>query len=227
MANLDKSNIVNGNIISASDVSALYDTFTGDNTANNINILGSNNNFAGTSSKAENLRYLNGSSNHDYPVSFVTGSAQYKTAYVDSNDRFSFNPSTDTLKATNFEGTGSFITGSNVEGVVTTAQNLNNFPVIDTTQNPITLLNPRPIAFTLAYTGPYSGSIDLNNVVPGIQSQTLGDDLFILAQEMTAPGVIDTANSLEINYSVPVLAITSSSPTPVFGALITGWVSGA
>lgn len=225
MANLDKSNIVNGNIISASDVSALYDTFTGDNTANNINILGNNNNFAGTSSKAENLRYLNGSSNHDYPVSFVTGSAQYKTAYVDSNDRFSFNPSTDTLKATNFEGTGSFITGSNVEGAVGIAQNLNTFQVLDINQTPVNLLNPRPIAFTLQYTGPYSGSRDLNDILPGIASLRLGDDLFIHAQEMTAPGVIDTANSLEINYSAPILSITSSAATPVFGALITGWGS--
>jgi hypothetical protein len=222
MANLDKSNVVNGNIISASDVTALYDTFTGDNTANNINILGNNNNFAGTASKAENLRYLDGSSNHEYPVTFVTGSAQYKTAYVDSNDGFTFNPSTNTLNVTS-----SFITGSNVEGVVEIAQNLNTFQVIDTNQIPIQLLNPRPIAFTLEYSGPYSGSIDLNNVIPGIQSITLGDDLFILAQEMSSPGIINTVNSLEINYNPPFLAITSSSPSPVFGALVTGWASGA
>lgn len=222
MANLDKSNVVNGNIISASDITALYDTFTGNNTANNIDILGSNNNFAGTASKAENLRYLNGTSNHEYPVTFVTGSAQYKTSYVDGDNKFTFNPSTNTLNVTS-----SFITGSNVEGAVTTAQNLNNFQVIDQNQNPVPLVNPRPIAFTLAYTGPYSGSIDLNNVIPGIQSQTLGDDLFILAQEMSSPGIIDTVNSLEINYNFPNLAITSSSPTPVFGALVTGWASGA
>ena len=147
MANLDKSNVVNGNIISASDITALYDTFTGDNTANNIDIQGNNNNFRGTSSKAENLRYLDGSSNHEYPVTFVTGSAQYKTSYVDSNDGFTFNPSTNTLNVTS-----SFITGSNVEGIVSTAQNINTFPINDVTGNPSQLIQPRPIAATVLWT---------------------------------------------------------------------------
>ena len=155
MANLDKSNVVNGNIISASDITALYDTFTGDNTANNIDIQGNNNNFRGTSSKAENLRYLDGSSNHEYPVTFVTGSAQYKTSYVDSNDGFTFNPSTNTLNVTS-----SFITGSNVEGIVSTAQNINTFPINDVTGNPSQLIQPRPIAATVLFPSGGSGSID-------------------------------------------------------------------
>ena len=100
MANLDKSNIVNGNIISASDITALYDTFTGINTANNIDIQGTDNNFRGTASKADTLRYTNGSSNHEYSLVFVTGSSQYKTAYVDSNNAITYNPSTDLLTAT-------------------------------------------------------------------------------------------------------------------------------
>lgn len=100
MANLDKSNVVNGNTISASDITALYDTFTGVNTANNIDIQGTDNNFRGTASKADTLRYTNGSSNHEYSLVFVTGSSQYKTAFVDSNNAITYNPSTDLLTVT-------------------------------------------------------------------------------------------------------------------------------
>ena len=54
MASLDKSNVVNGNTISASDISALYDTFTGDATYDNINIEGTSS-FSITASYALNV----------------------------------------------------------------------------------------------------------------------------------------------------------------------------
>lgn len=215
MASLDKSNVVNGNTISASDISALYDAFTGTTTYDNID-------FTGTSSNASFLNLASAGTNNDYAVPFILSSSAYSRFLYDSNNGLLYNPSTNTLTTTNFEGTSSFITGSNVEGVVDTAQNLNTFTVINTTQNPVKLENPRPIAFTLQYSGPGSGSIDLNNVIPGIQSNALGDDLFILAQEMTSPGRLNTANSLEINYVAPILSITSSAISS-FGALVTGW----
>lgn len=216
MASLDKSNVVNGNTISASDISALYDAFTGTTTYDNID-------FTGTSSNASFLNLSSAAANSDYAVPFILSSSAYSRFLYDSNDGLLYNPSTNTLTTTNFVGTGSYITGSNVQGPVDLASNLNTFQVIDTNQNPTSLLNPRPIALTLEYSGPYSGSIDLNNVIPGIQSQTLGDDLFIHAQEMLSPGIMDTANSLEINYLAPILSITSSATTAVFGALVTGW----
>ncbi len=218
MANLDKSNVVNGNTISASDISALYDAFTGTTTYDNID-------FTGTSSNADFLNLSSAGANNDYAVPFIISSSAYSRFLYDSNDGLLYNPSTNTLTTTNFVGTGSYITGSNVEGAVSTAQNLNTFPVIDLNQNLVQLPNPRPIAFTLEYSGPWSGSIDLNNVVPGIQSTQLGDDLFILAQEMTSPGILDTANSLIVSYNKPILEITSSaSPgAPNYGVLITGW----
>jgi len=218
MASLDKSNVVNGNTISASDISALYDAFTGTTTYDNID-------FTGTSSNASFLNLSSAGANNDYAVPFILSSSAYSRFLYDSNDGLLYNPSTNTLTTTNFEGTSSFITGSNVEGVVKTSQNLDTFPVIDINQNPAQLINPRPIAFTLEYSGPWSGSIDLNNVVPGIQSQTLGDDLFILAQEMTSPGALNTANSLTIRYSAPILEITSSAApgSSNYGVLVTGW----
>jgi hypothetical protein len=220
MASLDKSNVVNGNTISASDITALYDAFTGTTTYDNID-------FTGTSSNANLIKYVDDNTNKFYEVPFLATESlgSYVPILTDTNNSFQYNPSTETLKATNFEGTGSYITGSNVQGPVEIAQNLDTFQVIDLNQNPTSLLNPRPIAFTLQYSGPWSGSIDLNSVVPGIQSTQLGDDLFILAQEMTSPGILDTANSLTIRYTAPVLEITSSATpsSPNYGVLVTGW----
>lgn len=51
MANLDSSNVVNGNTISASDITALYDTLTGATTYDNIDIQGSSS-YAESSSYA-------------------------------------------------------------------------------------------------------------------------------------------------------------------------------
>jgi len=221
MANLDKSNVVNGNIISASDITALYDTFTGDNTANNIDILGSNNNFAGTSSKADNLRYTNGSSNHEYPVVFVTGSAQYKTAYVDSNDKITYNPSTNLLTVTaSLANTGSRAVSSE------TADNLANFGIIDATGNPVTLNLPRPIAATITFSGG-SGSVDLSSIVPpiGTAASQLGTDIFIHGQTLVTPTQINTADTLEINYTIPSTFSVTSSNNAAFGAILTGWTT--
>lgn len=222
MANLDKSNVVNGNIISASDITALYDTFTGDNTANNIDILGSNNNFAGTASKADNLRYTNGSSNHEYPVVFVTGSAQYKTAYVDSNDKITYNPSTNLLTVTaSLANTGSRAVSSE------TADNLYDFGIIDSVGNPGTLPLPRPIAVTVPFPSGGSGSIDLATIIPPIATgaTTLGLDIFVVGQTLVAPNQINTFDTLEINYVAPsILSVTSSNST-AFGAILNGWTT--
>ena len=222
MANLDKSNVVNGNIISASDITALYDTFTGDNTANNIDILGSNNNFAGTASKADNLRYADGSSNHEYPVVFVTGSAQYKTAYVDSNDKITYNPSTNLLTVTaSLANTGSRSITSE------TADNLANFGIIDPTGNPGTLNFPRPIAVTVQFPSGGSGSIDLATMIPPIATAatTLGQDIFVVGQTLVAPNQINTTASLEINYIAPSIFAVTSSNTSSLGAILTGWTT--
>ena len=222
MANLDKSNVVNGNIISASDITALYDTFTGDNTANNIDILGSNNNFAGTSSKADNLRYTNGSSNHEYPVVFVTGSAQYKTAYVDSNDKITYNPSTNLLTVTaSLANTGSRAVSS------ATADNLANFGIIDANGNPGTLNLPRPIAVTVQFISGGSGSIDIATVVPPIATGAtqLGQDIFVVGQTLVTPTRINTADTLEINYTQPSTFSVTSSNSAAFGAILTGWTT--
>ena len=101
MANLDKSNVVNGNTISASDITALYDTFTGANTANNINILGGSNNFAGTSSRASTLLSTGVGANVNYAVPFInTASSDYSSFLYDTNDKILYNPSTNLLTVT-------------------------------------------------------------------------------------------------------------------------------
>ena len=227
MANLDKSNVVNGNIISASDVSALYDTFTGDNTANNINILGNNNNFAGTSSLADRIKYVDDNANKFYEVPFLATESQgnYAPVLTDTNDTFQYNPSTNTLKATNFEGTGSFITGSNVEGAVEIASNLDTFTINDTTGNPTPLPSPRPIAATVVFPSGGSGSIDLASLQIATSATTLGTDIFVHGQTLVNTNTIDTADTLEINYTPPSIFSVTSSNASAQGAILIGWTT--
>ena len=101
MANLDKSNVVNGNTISASDITALYDTLTGANTANNINILGGSNNFAGTSSRASTLLSTGVGANVNYAVPFInTSSSDYSSFLYDTSNGILYNPSSNLLTVT-------------------------------------------------------------------------------------------------------------------------------
>ena len=96
MANLDKSNVVNGNTISA-----LYDTLTGVNTANNINILGGSNNFFGTSSRASTLLSTGVGVNVNYAVPFInTSSSDYSSFLYDTSNGILYNPSSNLLTVT-------------------------------------------------------------------------------------------------------------------------------
>lgn len=204
MANLDKSNVVNGNIISASDVGALYDTFTGDNTANNIDILGSNNNFAGTASKANNLRYTNGSSNHEYPVVFVTGSAQYKTAFVDSDDKITYNPSSNLLTTTaSLAVTASYVASAEESETL----------IVNTAGGG----NLRGYAF--AGISPGGAPVDFTVNHPGLPlPTTLGTDFTVTANDASTPGA---PNTIGISYSAPNISFVNAGGADV---VYQGWV---
>ena len=94
MASLDKSNVVNGNTISASDISALYDAFTGTTTYDNID-------FTGTSSRANTLLSTGVGANINYAVPFInTASSNYSSFLYDTNDQILYNPSTNLLTVT-------------------------------------------------------------------------------------------------------------------------------
>ena len=216
MANLDKSNVVNGNIISASDISALYDAFTGDTTYNNID-------FTGTASNANVIKYTSLSTNQFYPVPFIiTASSDYSQLYKDTTDSILYNPSSNLLQTT-----ASLAVTASRSITSKTADNLDNFGIIDPTGNPGILTSPRPIAVTVQFPSGGSGSIDLATMIPPIATaaSTLGQDIFVVGQTLVAPNQINTADTLEINYTAPSLFAVTSSNTSSFGAILTGWTT--
>ena len=98
MANLDKSNVVNGNTISASDISALYDALTGLVTYDNIDIQGSSSyaessSYALTSTTAASATQATSASKAIIPTPINTGTtyltmvagAGANTLNIDSN----------------------------------------------------------------------------------------------------------------------------------------------
>lgn len=217
MASLDKSNVVNGNTISASDISALYDAFTGTTTYDNIE-------FTGTSSNANFLNLTSNGANNDYAVPFILSSSAYSRFLYDSNDKLLYNPSTNTLTSTNFVGTGSYITGSNVQGPVDLASNLDAFPSIDAAGAAGQISQPRPIAATVVFSGG-SGSVDLQAIGIGSGATTLGSDIYVVGQALTDPTQIDTSATLEINYVPPTVFNVTCSNNAARGAILTGWTT--
>lgn len=216
MANLDKSNVVNGNLISASDISALYDAFTGTTTYDNID-------FTGTASNSTRVFNTGLNTNEDYAVSFINSSSVYSQHLYDNGNGLLYNPSTNTLTTTNFEGTGSYITGSNIDGPVSIAQNLDSFAINDSAGSPGILGNPRPIAATVNFPSGGSGSIDLVTLGIASSANTLGSNIFINGQSLSSPTQINTADTLEINYTSPTVLSVTSSNVNARGAILIGW----
>ena len=93
MASLNKSNVVNGNTISASDITALYDALTGDITYNNIN-------FEGTSSNATRVLNTGLATNLNFAIPFINSSSTYSQQYYDTSNGILYNPSTNLLTVT-------------------------------------------------------------------------------------------------------------------------------
>ena len=202
MANLDKSNVVNGNTISASDITALYDTFTGANTANNINILGGSNNFAGTSSRASTLLSTGVGANINYAVPFInTASSDYSSFLYDTNDQILYNPSTNLLTVTSsFAVTSSYAITSEPPTQVLIATSPDS-------------VNPASAAPWFPFGGVLDTSqaafVDLQQVFGFTPNSGFGIDIIVTANEIAptsgSPGVavspfIDFAGQANLLY---------------------------
>jgi hypothetical protein len=198
MANLDKSNVVNGNIISASDISALYDAFTGDTTYNNID-------FTGTASNANVIKYTSLSTNQFYPVPFIiTASSDYSQLYKDTADNILYNPSSNLLQTTaSLAVTASYV--ASTEQSDTVVVNIN------------TTGNRKGYAFAGVSLG--GAVVDLTSAHVGLPVPTaLGTDLTVTANDASTPGV---PNTIGISYSAPTITFTNAGGADV---VYQGWV---
>lgn len=197
MASLSKSNVVNGNIISASDVSALYDAFTGDITYNNID-------FTGTASNANVIKYTSLSTNQFYPVPFIiTASSDYSQLYKDTTDSILYNPSSNLLQTTaSLAVTASYV--ASTEQSDTVVVNVN------------TTGNRKGYAF--AGVSPGGASIDLSVSHVGLPiPTTLGTDITVTANDATNP----VPNAIGISYSSPTITFVNAGGADV---VYQGWV---
>ena len=93
MASLNKSNVVNGNTISASDITALYNALTGDITYDNID-------FEGTSSNATKVLNTGLATNLNFAIPFINSSSAYSQQFYDTSNGILYNPSTNLLTVT-------------------------------------------------------------------------------------------------------------------------------
>jgi hypothetical protein len=198
MANLDKSNVVNGNIISASDISALYDAFTGDTTYNNID-------FTGTSSNAIVVKYTPVSINQFYPVPFITtASADYSQLLTDTTDNILYNPSSNLLQTTaSLAVTASYV--ASTEQSDTVVVNIN------------TSGNRKGYAFAGVSLG--GAPVDITVSHAGLPTPTaLGTDFTVTANDASTPGI---PNTIGISYSAPTITFVNASGVDV---VYQGWV---
>jgi hypothetical protein len=198
MANLDKSNVVNGNIISASDISALYDAFTGDTTYNNID-------FTGTASNANVIKYTSLSTNQFYPVPFIiTASSDYSQLYKDTADNILYNPSSNLLQTTaSLAVTASYV--ASTEQSDTVVVNIN------------TTGNRKGYAFAGVSLGGVAVDITVSHA--GIPTPSaLGTDLTVTANDASTPGI---PNTIGISYSAPTITFTNAGGADV---VYQGWV---
>lgn len=197
MASLSKSNVVNGNIISASDVSALYDAFTGDTTYNNID-------FTGTASNANVIKYTSLSTNQFYPVPFIiTASSAYSQLYKDTTDSILYNPSSNLLQTTaSLAVTASYV--ASTEQSNTVVVNVNGTG------------NRKGYAFAGVSPGGVSVDISVSHVGIPIPT-TLGSDITVTANDAANP----VPNAIGISYSSPTITFVNAGGADV---VYQGWV---
>jgi hypothetical protein len=195
MAQLDKSNIVTGNTINASDVSALYDAFTAGG-GYSVSVSGSLTGSATTALNASKLNPLADSTNNTRRVLFAgSSSADYEQVLKTNGNKLTYNPSTDLLNTTaSYAVTASYALNGGGGGGGSTI-------VSSVSANAATTQGASgtwvPFGGVVALSGG-TVSVDLQNIFPSIPviSLGLGRDIIVTANNMTSATAIQVAVNL-------------------------------
>jgi len=195
MAQLDKSNIVTGNTINASDVSALYDAFTAGG-GYSVSVSGSLTGSATTALNASKLNPLADSTNNTRRVLFAgSSSADYEQVLKTNGNKLTYNPSTDLLNTTaSYAVTASYALNGGGGGGGSTI-------VSSVSANAATTQGASgtwvPFGGVVALSGGIV-SVDLQNIFPSIPvpSLGLGRDIIVTANNMTSATAIQVAVNL-------------------------------
>lgn len=256
MANLTSGSILTGNIISASDITTLYDVFTGAQTYENINIptgsifnstsasYATSASQAANAVNADNIAFTADSTNTNRYVSFTSTAVGDGTLFTDAG--LLYNPNSNTLTTTNFTGTSSlaslattasYVAGANVDGVVdsaTTASNAVSSSVATgledfrtTNRSGTTITTESPKPIAASISiTDTSGSLDLSAIGVGSGATDLGEHIWFNINFSSTATEMDTAVDLAVTWSAPTLEVTGSAGLTGV-AIVTGWYSGS
>ena len=193
MADLISSSIVDGGTVEASQITALYDTFTGTTTYDNISIVGTAS-YSTTASHA-----LNGGGSSINTGSFlITASVSNDTITFTKGNTSTFNIEVDNVTSASYASTASFVTTAQTASFVTTALSSS----VSTTAQTASVMEP--VLVEISGASPISlglkvlvvGSIFLasgsgnSSYIPTLNGLTNGTDCFIFINAFTsaAPG---------------------------------------
>lgn len=195
MAQLDKSNVVNGNTIEASDISALYDAFTAGG-GYSVSVSGSLTGSATTATNASKLNPTLTTANATRNVLFAaSSSATYENVYKSDGTKMTYNPSTNLLNTTaSYAVTASY--ALNGGGGGGTGASLSAYTSEDATNVQASLGTWIPFAGRLALNSG-AASVDIQNIftlipVPNIG---LGRDIFVTANDITSQSPVQVGFS--------------------------------
>ena len=174
MATLNPSNIVDGNVISASDITALYDALSSGG-GYDVSISGSLTGSATTATTATNASKLNPSVNNtnaNRNVLFAaSSSATYESVYKSDGTKMTYNPSTNLLNVTS-----SFAVSSS-QAVASDFSTLANTVRVNVGGTPKT-------GYPIGGISPGGSSIDVTITYPTLPiPSSLGFDLLITAND--------------------------------------------
>lgn len=184
MATLDPSNIVNGNTISASDITALYDAFTSGG-GYDVSISGSLTGSATTATTATNASKLNpavNSTNANRNVLFAaSSSATYESVYKSDGTKMTYNPSTDLLTVTS-----SFAVSSS-QAVSAASSTLANTIRVNVAGTPKT-------GYPIGGIATGGNPVDIAAIYPSLPlPNSLGVDIIVTANDAGGSGAIGVA----------------------------------
>ena len=208
MATLNPSNVINGNIIQASDIVQLYEAFgTGSQNITGLSMTGSitNATTAATASSATNLVVANTGSGVYYPVVVDgTGTKPPKTVST-------------------FELSGSVLNNITASRAITSSYSLNG----DVTQVNTQYYDGGSGAVTGAFkfiAGKVAMSLGsaTSSAFPVLAGKTLGTNAFVTANYSTATGPTDAVIVTSISSSGAILFDNNSPGTPNATVIFTG-----
>jgi hypothetical protein len=216
MAQLNSSNVVNGNIVEPNDILQLYDAFTaggGTTGAYNVSISGSLTGSATTALNASKLDpTLNASTNAEYNVLFAaTSSATYETIFKENGSIMTYNPSTNVLKVTASRASSAIVADSAT--LASSALTLSGQQISTPAAGP-TDVSLSMIAGSVKMAGGNGGSANF----PALVGKTLGTNCFVTATvySPTPVGTVVNVRSLGGAGNISFYTVSGSGTEDIF-----------